>query len=210
VAGATGVGFLRPTDNAPAHYAVGFECANLLDDALGDLDEDPASIVDHPPRKLVATPAKPAAIDVLRNISSRLGTVLAQLARQSHGGKPGFVVKDEHDVQHVLGALLRLYFDDVRPEEPTPTYAGGSSKIDYLLANESTAVEVKHTRETLRDRQVGEELIDDTARYRQHANCKALFCLVYDPGRLLVNPQGLQNDLTGHRDGLEVVVVVTH
>jgi hypothetical protein len=100
-----------------------------------------------------------------------------------------------------------MTFDQKNRRQAMPA---GRPRSTILLSNEATAVEVKHTRASLLDGQVGKELIDDIAHYRQHANCKALFCLVYDPGRLLINPQGLQTDLTGPRDGLEVVVVVVH
>jgi hypothetical protein len=36
------------------------------------------------------------------------------------------VLKDEYDVQDLLYALLRIFFDDVRPEEWTPSFAGKS------------------------------------------------------------------------------------
>jgi REase_DpnII-MboI len=32
-------------------------------------------------------------------------------------------IKDEYDVQDLLHAILRAFFDDVRPEEFVPSYA---------------------------------------------------------------------------------------
>ena len=55
-------------------------------------------------------------------------------------------INDEYDVQDVCHALLRLYFDDIRPEEWTPSYAGSCKRIDLLLKNEKTVIEVKKTR----------------------------------------------------------------
>ena len=55
-------------------------------------------------------------------------------------------IKDEYDVQDLLNALLRLNFDDVRPEEYTPSYAGSSTRVDFLLKKEKIVIEVKKTR----------------------------------------------------------------
>ena len=68
--------------------------------------------------------------------------VVQQLQRR-HSGRLTLEVNDEYDVQDFLHALLRIFFDDVRPEEHTPSYAGKSSRIDFLLPEESIALECK-------------------------------------------------------------------
>jgi hypothetical protein len=98
-------------------------------------------------------------------------------------------------VQDLLQALLRLHFDDVRPEEWTPSYAGGASRMDFLLKNEQVVIEAKMVRSSLGERQIGEQLIVDAARYRAHPDCKALVCFVYDPEAHLRNPRGIEADL---------------
>ncbi|BDO02033.1 hypothetical protein KAM622c_16200 [Klebsiella quasipneumoniae subsp. quasipneumoniae] len=45
-------------------------------------------------------------------------------------------VNDEYDVQDLVHALLVLHFDDVRPEEASPSYAGSSSRQDFMLKKE--------------------------------------------------------------------------
>ena len=45
----------------------------------------------------------------------------------------------------LLHALLLLYFDDIRAEEWTPSYAGKSARMDFLLKNEGVVIEVKKT-----------------------------------------------------------------
>ena len=42
-------------------------------------------------------------------------------------------IKDEYDVQDLLGSLLNIYFDDIRPEEWTPSNAGSANRIDFLI-----------------------------------------------------------------------------
>ena len=109
--------------------------------------------------------------------------------------RPTIEINDEYDVQDLLEALLKLHFDDVRAEEWTPSYAGGANRIDFLLKEEEIAIEVKMTRDNLKDKEVGEQLIIDIAKYRAHPNCKVLYCFVYDPNRVIRNPTGLTRDL---------------
>ena len=63
-------------------------------------------------------------------------------------------MEDEYDVQGLLHALLHLYFNDIRAEEWTPSYAAGSSRIDFLLKNERIIVETKKTRRGLSEREL--------------------------------------------------------
>src|SRR5262249_20623618 len=65
--------------------------------------------------------------------------------RTRRGQRPPVTIADEYDVQYVLGGLLASSFDDVRPEEWTPSYAGGASRVDFLLKNEAIAIETKMT-----------------------------------------------------------------
>lgn len=118
------------------------------------------------------------------------------------------MIEDEYDVQDLLHAVLRGRYDDVRPEEYSPSYAGSSSRIDFLLKDEQIVIEVKMASEKLRDGKVGEQLIVDIERYKEHPDCRTLFCLVYVPNHELRNPAGLEGDLSGEREGLDVVVMV--
>lgn len=137
---------------------------------------------------------KESPTDKLLNIADRFHTVARQL-RQRHAGRPTLEIKDEYDCQDLLHALLRLHFDDIRPEEWTPSYAGSSSRMDFLLKDEQTVIEVKMARTGLGDKEVGDQLIIDTCRYETHQDCKRLICFVYDPDGLLRNPRGLESDL---------------
>jgi hypothetical protein len=117
-------------------------------------------------------------------------------------------MEDEYDVQYLLHALLDVHFDDVRPEEYGPSSAGKNVRIDFILEAEKIAVEAKMTRDGLKDKEVGDELLADIGRNRTHPSCKTLVCFVYDPDGLMRNPDGLEKDLTRVHDGLDVRVVV--
>lgn len=102
-------------------------------------------------------------------------------------------IKDEYDVQDLLQGILRLFIDDVRPEDYVPSYAGGNSRTDFYLPQYNTYIETKMTRNGLQDREVGEQLAIDIARYGD--KCQTLICFIYDKGSLLSNPYGLISDL---------------
>ena len=133
-------------------------------------------------------------VATLERIFNRFHDIARQL-RSRYDARETLDVKDEYDVQDLLHALLRLHFDDIRPEEWPPSYAGSSSRMDFLLKNEQVVVEVKKTSNKLRDKKIGEQLIVDIAKYQEHPDCKSLLCFVYDPEGKIENPKGLENDL---------------
>lgn len=117
-------------------------------------------------------------------------------------------INDEYDVQDLLHALLKIYFDDIRPEEWTPSSAGQSARMDFLLKKENIIIEVKKTRRGLDTKEVGKQLIEDSARYEKYPNCNTLICFVYDPDRLIGNPRGLESDLKRDMNNFHVEVFV--
>ena len=143
----------------------------------------------------------------VERICSRIPLVIRQL-RDRYDGRSTLKIDDEYDLQDLLHGLLHLFFDDVRPEEYTPSYAGKATRMDFLLKNESIVIEAKMTRRGLGAKEIGEQLIIDIAHYKSHPNCKSLFCLVYDPDHRVDNPRGLENDLSKTTDGMSVRVFV--
>jgi len=99
--------------------------------------------------------------------------------------------KDEYDVQDLLHALLQIYFDDIRPEEWTPSYGGGSSRMDFLK-DHAIVVEVKMTRTGL-----GCEGSVRTAhnRRRQVSTASGL----QNPRRFCVRPVGFGQESSRNR-----------
>lgn len=122
--------------------------------------------------------------------------------------RPAFEVQDEYDVQDLLHAILKLHFDDVRPEEWTPSYAGNASRVDFLLPTERIVIEAKMTRASLGQRDVVDQLIIDRARYETAPNVDTLVCLVFDPTRRCTNPAAIEADVARSAGRLNVAVVV--
>lgn len=146
-------------------------------------------------------------LPIIERICNRFHLVARQM-RLRHNSRNTLNVEDEYDVQDLLHVLLIQYFDDIRPEEWTPSYAGSSSRMDFLLKQEQVVIEVKKTRNLLGAKEIGEQLIIDIEKYRAHPDCLRLICFVYDPEGRIANPRGIENDLNGDRDGLTVEVII--
>jgi len=157
--------------------------------------------------KITTANVSPTYENIIENIFEKFHSCCKQ-ARIRYNKKATIDVQDEYDVQDLLHILLKLHFEDIRPEEYTPSYAGSSSRVDFLLKDIKTVIEVKKTRENLKDKEVGEELILDIAKYSTHPDCNKLYCFVYDPEGLITNPKGLERDLSGGKNGLNVKVFI--
>lgn len=147
-------------------------------------------------------------LERLKKICMKFHIVARQL-RARHDNRTTLDVSDEYDVQDLFHALLKIDFDDVRKEEWTPSYAGSSSRMDFLLKNEKLVLETKKTRNGLGPKEVGDQLLIDIERYRQHSDCKTLFCFVYDPEGKITNPDGIERDLSKQTNGMNVIVFIT-
>ena len=134
--------------------------------------------------------------------------VVARQLRSRHDNRATLDVQDEYDVQDLMHGLLQLYFDDIRPEEWAPSYAGKSCRMDFLLKTEQIVIETKKTRDGLGAKEVGTQLIEDIARYRTHPDCDALICFVYDPDGRISNPRGIEKDLASMSESIDVRVLI--
>jgi hypothetical protein len=152
-------------------------------------------------------PTPPDAVQLVQQLCVKFHAVARQL-RDRHGKRDTLDVNDEYDVQDLLHAILTIHFDDIRPEEWTPSYAGGSARVDFLLKKEQTVIEVKKTRKGLEAKQLGDELLIDIGRYHAHPDCKTLICFVYDPDGRIANPRGIENDLNRQHEKLQVKVII--
>jgi len=147
------------------------------------------------------------ASQLVESVLERFPVVVREIGRR-HGNRPSFEIRDEYDVQDFLRGLLRIFFDDIRDEEWTPSYAGASARMDLLLKNEQIVIEVKMARRGLGEKQIREQLIIDKAYYKQHKDCKKLYCFIYDPEGRIKNPRGFEKDLSDRIVDFETKVLI--
>lgn len=172
---------------APDRYQNPFES-----DFKANLERQRAILV----MSIEAVSGEAALLDELALLFKRLPDYIAVLQAARNARVPPPSIENEADLQIVVEAILRLHFDDVRPEDYVSEYAGGASRVDFLLRQQGIIIETKMTRSTLTDRKVGEELLIDWARYQRHPDCRAILAVIFDPGRHISNPAGLENDLS--------------
>jgi len=185
------------------------EARNLLQSFINEIEEywqDEPTAPEEEESKEKLKPLEPVVY--IEKICTRFHLIARQL-RQRYKNRQTLSVEDEYDVQDLLYALLTLYFDDISPEEWTPSYAGGSSRMDFLLKKEQIVVEIKKTRKGLGAKELGDQLLIDIQKYKQHPDCSKLFCFVYDPEGKISNPRGIENDLNKTGWGLPVKVLIT-
>ena len=159
-------------------------------------------------QKTLSQPGVISSMNIVRKICSQFHIVAKQLGDHRHENRDTIIIEDEYDVQDLLHALLKIFFDDIRPEEYTPSYAGGSSRIDFLIKSEKIAIETKKTRKGLKGKEIADQLIIDIDRYKSaHPDCETLFCFIYDPEYLIQNPIGFEKDINEkHKGEAEVLV----
>jgi hypothetical protein len=151
---------------------------------------------------------KPGKVEELLEIVVHgLRRAMHPLTHRRKGAQP-LSFTNEYDVQDLLHAMLRPSISDIRPEEFTPSYAGSSTRMDFLLPAYSLVIETKLVRDRTHAKRIGDELIVDIEHYRRHPGCKRLWCVVYDPDHLITNADGLRVDLEGHRSSKDGEVVV--
>jgi hypothetical protein len=155
-----------------------------------------------------AGPVVPANIEELLLVLLRgLRRAMYPLTNRRRGSTP-LSFSTEYDVQDLLHALLRPWVRDIRPEEFTPSYAGSSTRMDFLLPEHRLVIELKFVRGGGHAKKIGDELIIDIDHYRRHPECDALWCVIFDPDHLLPNPDGLRSDLEGARTTKDGAVIV--
>lgn len=150
----------------------------------------------------------PRTADFVIALSRRFPLLVAQLGNR-YANRPALCIAGEYDLQDLLRSVLQLHFDDVRPEEWNPSYAGVQSRSDLLLKAERVVIEAKMTRKGLGQRELVHQLIVDKAQYHRHPDCDTLVCFVYNPGCSLPNPTAIERDLSGHEGKLTTAVVVS-
>jgi len=148
------------------------------------------------------------SIHIIENIALNFDNFAKQMRKRQRNHLP-YKIEDEWDLQDIFHSILKLFFNNIIPEECTPSYAGGSSRMDFLIKPHKIILELKMTGKNLRDRQVTDQITIDIARYKKHPDCKRLIFFVYDPETLLQNPINLEDELSQVTNGIDVKIIVS-
>ena len=154
-------------------------------------------------------PFKPSSVEELIKILIRGLPRAMQPFTHRRKGVPTLSISSEYDIQDLLHSQLRPWISDIRPEEFTPSYAGTSTRMDFLLPQHNLVIETKRVRDKSHGRKLGDELIIDIEHYRRHPACDSLWCVIYDPDKYMENPTGLATDLEGERNTSDGSVLVS-
>lgn len=156
---------------------------------------------------LVSSPLTSPRQRLLR-ILHRFHTVALRLD-QRRASRPAIgTIADEYDVQDVLFWLLHIEFDNIVREDPVPTTAGGSARIDIGIRDHDIVLEIKMPRDNQSETDVRDALLVDRGLYRKHPHCRELVCFVYDPRHRIKNPTGFESDLTVEAADLPTTTIV--
>lgn len=146
--------------------------------------------------KLTIPNIKPSSIEeVLSVVCKGLPRAMYPLTNRRKNST-ALTFNSEYDIQDLLHALLRPWVSDIRAEEFAPSYAGSSTRMDFLLPAHNLVIETKIARDRAHGKRIGEELILDIDHYRTHPACSTLWCVIYDPHHFIANSAAL-SDLEG-------------
>ena len=138
------------------------------------------------------------ALKIVEFVCEHFDSVANQLLDR-YAKRSTLQITDEYDVQDLLLSVLRLFFDDVRKEDGVPSIGASSSRVDFLLFDNKTVIEVKTTvpregaKKTITS-SLEKEINDDLIKYTRHLDCKYLIFFIYDPEKKVVNPAGLKKN----------------
>jgi hypothetical protein len=161
----------------------------------------------HSGPKLKFAGEKIDAVKIIIELSQRFKIISRQL-KNRHAQRPTLEINDEYDFQDLFNSLLKVFFDDVRAEEWTPSYAGGNKRTDFLLPEFGIAIELKHSRASMSQKDLGDQLVIDIENYKRHPSVRIIICLVIDYENHILNPAGIERDITYVKDKYSVVTKI--
>lgn len=133
----------------------------------------------------------------------------AKILERNRKGCSCFSINSEYDVQLLIYSLLSTRFEHIRVEEPTGSHAGSASKMDFVLDDEKAIIEIKYAFDGHIDKEIGEELLLDIAKYESGQKYSKFFCFIYDPQNKVRNPAILKKDLEGHKkENFDITVII--
>lgn len=150
------------------------------------------------------------AVEIVEHVLLHLDAVAEQL-QSRHEGRGTLNIKDEYDVQDLLHSLLTLFFEDVVDEAWNFSSGGSPSRMDFLLLDNGTVIEVKTTLTRKGDvrKTLEKELNDDLMKYSKYPNCKRIYLFVYDPEKKIKKHTTFERAIVSNKlQGIDVRAIV--
>lgn len=157
--------------------------------------------------RIVFASEKIDAVETVLEIGKKFKQVSRQI-KTRYANRTTLEITDEYDAQDLFHSLMRLFFDDIRTEEWIPSYAGGNKRTDFLLPDYSISVELKHSRQKMTAKDLGDQLIVDIANYEKHPNIRIIVNLVFDYEGYIKNPKGIEKDLSYTKNRFTVITKI--
>ena len=146
-------------------------------------------------------------LNLIRKVCLRFHAVARQL-RLRKDYRPTLEVDDDHDLQDLLCALLKVEFDEVATDEWTPPYTGGAPRTTLLVNRDQIAIVAKKTGPGVTTKELADQVAADSAYYRAQGRCSTVFCFMYDPEGRIGSPKRLETTLTSVSEHCRLEVLV--
>lgn len=123
-----------------------------------------------------------SAAETIIHILNNFSNAIKRITNDRYNSRPGLNIDDEYDVQDILFALLKGFFDDLEREDPVTKLAGKSSRIDLNIRSQGIMIEVKMIKDKDKDhKKFVDELKLDIINYSAWEELKDLILFIYDP-----------------------------
>lgn len=153
-----------------------------------------------------------AKIIIRRILNNFYKHIQAMYQQQVHGSAKikqedlnKIVIGNEYDVQHILFALIRPIFPEARTEV-TEDAGYKAVRYDIWLDEYNIAIEIKCSRENMKERDLTEELGADAFHYK----ASHLFMFIFDKEKIISNIDAFVKSLKRGKDtfGKDVEAIV--
>jgi hypothetical protein len=117
---------------------------------------------------------------ILEFVCTRFHVFVKNLTRP-YMERENLKIEDEFDFQHLLFAQLKVFFNDMKREEPTPVYAGSSSRM-FIEYNEKKYIfEARMVDKDLEAKKIKSTIGNIIKNNLNNESMQDLFCFIYDP-----------------------------
>lgn len=135
----------------------------------------------------------------LLNLLERFHNI-SKIITERRKDKKTYEINDEYDVQDLLFLILKSIYPLAEKESTSNALGKGEKKIDIVIPEIETVIEVKFFKENTEELRIVDELKIDIESYHSHLLCKTLIAFIYNPYVRIKDFSKIINDLSGKRE----------